>query len=341
MIDAYGNRVEIIALVYNKAMVGIEGVTYYEFPKARSNWYWRLYYEYVYFYRLSKVLKPDIWLSLADVTPRVVVPIRAVYCHNLAPFYNITRQDARFDPVLAVYHYLFQYIYRINIRKNKFVIVQQQWLRKEFEQMFNIRNVLVAYPKVTAQTNEGNREPNEWVNNGIFTFFYPSVPRVFKNFELIIEAVQLLCSRNITHFEVIFTFDGTENRYAQHIRKNASTISQLRFAGELSRKQVYEFYKQSDAVIFSSKTETWGMGISEGMIFQKPIFAIDMPYAGETAGNYKKLKFFNSDSPDSLADTMENFIKNRLEYDKNEVIVPTQPFAKDWQELFDYLGMNK
>lgn len=339
MIDRYGNQIEITALVYNKSMVGVEGITYLEFPKARSNWYWRLYYEYVYFYQLSKAIQPDIWLSLADVTPRVIAPIRAVYCHNLAPFYKITRKDAQFDPVLAIYHFIFKYIYQINIRKNKFVIVQQQWLRNEFEQLFGINNVLVAYPKITELTGDLKEETKSSKNH--FTFFYPSIPRVFKNYELITEAVIILLSRNITNFEVIFTFTGTENNYAQHIHKKYNPIKQIKFAGELDRKQVYEYYKQSDVVIFSSKIETWGMGISEGMIFQKPIFAVDLPYARETAGNYKKIKFFNPNSPDSLADNMVNFIKNRLEFDKNEAIVPTYSFAKDWRELFDCLGMNK
>jgi glycosyltransferase involved in cell wall biosynthesis len=275
---------------------------------------------------------------LADATPRVIAPVQAVYCHNLAPFYKITRKDAQFDPVLAIYHFIFKYIYQINIRKNKFVIVQQQWLKEEFEQLFEINNVLVAYPKITALTGDLKEEIKP--NKNHFTFFYPSIPRVFKNFELITEAVKILLSENISNFEMVFTFSGTENKYAQSIYKEYGHIKQIKFVGELSRKQVFEFYKQSDAVIFSSKTETWGMGISEGMTFQKPIFAIDFPYARETAGNYNKIKFFNPNSPDSLANNLDKFIKNRLEYDKNEAIIPTYPFAKDWRELFDYLGMN-
>ncbi|MFN8348947.1 MAG: glycosyltransferase [Spirosomataceae bacterium] len=337
----YGDKIEITALVYNKSMIGVEGITYLEFPKARSNWYWRLYYEYIYFYRLSKILQPDIWLSLADVTPRVIAPIQAVYCHNLAPFYQITRQDARFDPVLAVYHYLFKYIYRINIRKNKFVIVQQQWLREEFERMFRINNVLVAYPKVAARYDEEQPKENAPTTGAPFTFFYPSVPRVFKNFELITEAVRLLLFRNISDFEVIFTFNGTENNYAGRIRQNAEAIPQLRFMGELSRKQVFAYHKKADVVLFSSKTETWGMGISEGMAFQKPILCIDTSYARETVGNYKKAVFFPPNKPERLAELMEDFIKNRPVFHATTAFVPPPPFAKDWQHLFDYLAMNK
>ena len=339
MITIYGDKIEITALVYNKSMVGIEGITYLEFPKARSNWYWRLYYEYVYFYQLSKQIRPDIWLSLADATPRVIAPVQAVYCHNLAPFYQITRKDAQFDPVLAIYHFIFKYIYQINIRKNKYVIVQQQWLREEFINLFKINNVLVAYPKITEVTLYLKDEAKP--NKKHFIFFYPSIPRVFKNFELITEAINILLSKNISNFEVIFTFSGDENKYAQSIYKKYGYLTQIKFVGELSRKEVFDFYKQSDAVIFSSKAETWGMGISEGIIFNKPIFAIDFPYARETAGNYHKIKFFNPGSPEQLANFMEDFIKNRLNYDKNEAIVPSHPHAKNWRELFDYLDMNK
>jgi glycosyltransferase involved in cell wall biosynthesis len=340
MIKIYGDKIEIIALVYDKSLIGIEGVTYLEFPKARSKWVERLYLEYVYFYQFSKKVKPDIWLSLADVTPRVEAPIRAVYCHNLAPFYKTTWKDTKFDPVLAIYHYIFKYIYRANIKKNKYVIVQQQWLRNEFERMFKIKNVLVAYPNVHIPKNYPLIEQKTPDTKQRHVFFYPSIPRVFKNFEIIAEAAELLIEKGITNFEIVFTFNGTENSYAKSIYKKYSKLNQLTFSGELNRKQVFEYYQQADAIIFASKTETWGMGISEGIIFKKPILAIDLPYARETAGDYSKITFFEPNAPESLAIFMSQLIHNQLIYGKNKAVNPPAPFAKNWQELFGYLGLG-
>jgi len=317
MKNFYPNDVEIIALVYDKSLVEIAGITYFEFPKARSKWFWRLYYEYFYFKKLSIKLQPDLWFSLADATPNVVAPIRAVYCHNLAPFYKITGQDARFDPVLAIYHYFFKYIYQINVHKNKYVIVQQEWLRDEFERRLNIKNVLVAKPNISVEfpKSELSKQTNKTI------FFYPSIPRVFKNYEIIIEAIKILLTQKTEDFEVVFTFDGTENPYSKSIKNNYKDIKQLRFVGELSRKVIFEYYQKADCILFPSKIETWGLGISEAINFEKPVITIDAPYAHETAENYDKIKFFKPNSADSLAQYMREFMEKTLVFDKNEVII--------------------
>jgi glycosyltransferase involved in cell wall biosynthesis len=333
---SYALKYHVVALVYDKNLIGVEGVEYYEFPEAKSTWFRRLYYEYVLFYKISKQLKPAIWLSLADVTPRVAAPVRVVYCHNLAPFCKISWREAQLDPILAIYHYIFKYIYQINIKKNKYVIVQQQWLREEFEQMFGIKNVLVAYPKRPDFT-EKKEAISSTSTNEKFVFFYPSLPRVFKNFELIAEAVLLLRAKEIINFEVIFTIDGTENKYASYLLKEFGNIPNLNFIGQLNRNEVFEIFERCDGVLFPSKIETWGMGISEGILFDKPILAIDAPYAKETAGNYDKIKFFPENSPEKLAEMMKNLMENNIIFDQNIPLIPHSPFAKDWHELLDLL----
>ena len=37
-------------------------------------------------------------------------------------------------------------MYKINIKSNNYVIVQQEWIRKKFEETFGINNVIVALP---------------------------------------------------------------------------------------------------------------------------------------------------------------------------------------------------
>ena len=85
---------KIIALVHSKSLVSnTKNINYIEFPKSTSSYLYRLYYEYFYFYKLSKELNPYLWLSLHDMTPRVNASIQAVYCHNPTPFYKLTKKD--------------------------------------------------------------------------------------------------------------------------------------------------------------------------------------------------------------------------------------------------------
>ena len=62
-------------------------IKFVEFPKAKKSWLIRCWYEYYYFNKLSKQLKPYLWLSLHDMTPNVESERLAVYCHNPTPFF--------------------------------------------------------------------------------------------------------------------------------------------------------------------------------------------------------------------------------------------------------------
>ncbi len=335
----YQNEVEIIAFVYDKNLINIDGIEFYEFKKKKCKRVQRLYYEYFYFLKFSKKIKPYLWLSLADVTPNVEAEIRAVYCHNLAPFYKIRLQDAIFDPIMALYHYFFKFLYQKNIKKNKAVIVQQQSLGEIFTKTFNIKNVLVAIPQLDyfAKFHVSKKDILTKETDKIWCFFYPSVPRVFKNFEIIAEATKILLEKKIENFKVILTINGIENRYSKYILKKYGNLNQLLWVGAKTRKEIFDFYQQTDALIFPSKFETWGMAISEAKALDIPILLVDEPYSIETVGKYDKVAFFKQNSALELATIMQDLIENKIVFDKTEEIIYQQPYAKNWKEIFEYL----
>lgn len=45
---------EITALVNNKSIFNFNNINIIEFPKAKKNWIYRIYYEYFYFYWFSR-----------------------------------------------------------------------------------------------------------------------------------------------------------------------------------------------------------------------------------------------------------------------------------------------
>ena len=205
---------KIIALVHKKdILIKTNNIEFIEFPNSIKSYFYRLYYEYVYFKKLSKELKPHLWLSLHDMTPNVVADIRAVYCHNPSPFYKINIKEFFLDYKFALFSFLYKYLYKINILKNNFVIVQQEWLKDEFIKLYDVKNLVVANPniEILIQNEETIGEDDKII------FFHPSFPRVFKNFELICEAVSLIDSSYSDKFEVILTIDGSENKYSKSI----------------------------------------------------------------------------------------------------------------------------
>lgn len=277
-----------------------------EFPKSKKHWINRLYYEYFYFKKLSKKIRPDVWLSMHDMTPNVVAKKRYVYCHNASPFYNMKLSEAKYGWKYYLFSKFYKYLYRINIHKNTAVIVQQNWMADAFKKMYHLNNIIVAKPSVsTVKIPELNKRSKK------SSFIYPSFPRPFKNFEVLCKATQKLDEKGLeNNFEVFITLNGTENLYSSMLKNKYGVIPNLHFIGLQSRTNLNEYYSKVDCLIFMSKLETWGMPITEFQSTGKQIILADLPYAHETNGKYLKAKFVNPNDSKALAKCIEKVINN-------------------------------
>ena len=335
---------EIVALVHNRELFSEfdSRIKFIEFMDSKKSYLKRFYYEYFYFKRLSKKLKPYLWFSLHDMTPNVVTDKRAVYCHNPIIFYDVKRKDMINEFKMFMFSKFYKYIYKINIKKNNFVVVQQDWIRKRFKKIFKIKNVVVAHPNVVIDDSNNNCKNTKIVKN---SFLYPSFPRIFKNFEVICKAVEILENKNIENFKVYLTIDGSENIYSKEIVEKYGRLKCIEFIGLQTRENLMKYYSKIETVIFPSKLETWGLPISEAKAFGKNIILADLEYAHETLGTYEKVMFFGPDDAEKLAEKMEMLINDdenmkNIEFDGNFEKNIEKPFCKNWKELFDILLLD-
>jgi glycosyltransferase involved in cell wall biosynthesis len=325
----------LILLVHNKSLLNAihesEDVKIIEYAYPKSSWILRIWFEYVHCYFISKKIKPYLWFALHDITPNVKCSNRVVYCHNPAPFYKLSLKEAWTEKSLIFFNFFYSFFYRINICSNKYVVVQQQWMRKEFERRYKIKNIIVAYPEVLL-----NKTIKDDISAGRFTFFYPSLPRVFKNFETVLDACEIL-EKSGNYFDMIFTFDGSENKYAAELVKKYGHLSSVKFIGARTREETMQLYHRASCLVFASKLETWGLPISEVKLFNKPMLLADCKYAQETAGDYDQVCFFEAGNAYQLSELMKQAIKENLAFTPTEFIAPSQPFTKSWSELFSLI----
>lgn len=316
LFDQYSGKIEVL-----------------EFPRSRKRYLMRLWYEYIYFYFFSKRIKPAIWISLHDMTPNVKAEKLYTYCHNPSPFYKMSWKEIKYSPITYLFTKFYKYIYGINIKKNTAVIVQQGWIRKNFQDMFSIKDIIVARPYedkniVIEKVTEVNEK---------FTFIFPSLPRVFKNFEIVCKACQELEKRKCEEYEMIITLDGNENKYAKDLKKKYGKVKTIKWIGLQTQDNLFKLYSQVDAMIFPSKLETWGLPISEFKQFNKPIILSDLLYAHETLGEYDKVSFFNPSDGVELADKMDLLMHNKMKFEKHNEIIINKPKAENWDELIQLL----
>ena len=301
-----------------------------EFPKSKISWLNRIYYEYFYFKKLSKRIKPDIWLSMHDITPNVIAKKQYVYCHNPSPFYNMKFKDAKYGWKYYLFSKFYKYLYKINIYKTTAVIVQQEWIAREFKRLYHIPNIIVARPSIIVDNINVSKKKNDTMK-----FIYPSFPRPFKNFESLCKAVAYLNQYN-SDYIVYLTLDGKENNYAKMLKERYGHITNIKFIGLLSRKKLYDYYSDCDCLVFLSKLETWGMPISEFKQTGKSIIVSDLPYAHESVDKYENACFVSSNDYKAIAEAMLAVIKRKKFYNKSCNSTSDDYWvAKNWNELIE------
>lgn len=329
-------KYRVIAFVHDKTKFEkfSENIEFIELPKSRKKYLYRLFYEYIYFFFFSLKRKVTYWISLHDMTPNVIAKKRYVYCHNPSPFLKNPEMIKKYSRNLYNMSKFYKYLYRINIKKNDAVIVQQVWMREKFVEMYRVKNVIVAIPEVkeTPVINIGEKE----FQKEKYTFIYASYPRAFKNFEVICEAAILLknCKEK---FEILLTIDGSENAYSKMLYEKYKDAESIKWMGIQTREQIFELYDKSDCMIFPSKLETWGLPISEYKNTGKTLLVADLPYAYETVGKYDKACFFNVDDPKQLAAYMRDFMNDNMSYAETQENIIDQPCARNWKQLFELI----
>ncbi len=333
--ERFTDRFHVTALVHSRELGPASGIEYIEFPKSKGSWFRRMYYEFFAFRKLSRQLKPDHWLSLHDITPNVVCPNRYVYCHNPAPFYQSGFADLFVNPKVYLFSKFYIYLYGINIRKNRFLFVQQDWIRQAFRSRWGLENIVVAHPEVADISREFPSAPTG--NPGRTVFFFPSFPRPFKNFEAACQAYADLPESYRSRSELRVTISEELNSYTRDLHERFGQVPGIRFLGLLTRKEVYQNYAEADCMIFPSKLETWGYPITEFKQTGKPLFLSDLPYAHETLGTYERAKFFDPGNPASLTTHMKALIDGTIQFEPQTARPIDPPHVTGWEEFFEWI----
>ncbi|MCI0920751.1 glycosyltransferase [Sphingobacterium rhinopitheci] len=330
---------KIVAVVFDKNLVDYPNIEYIETQWPKKKWINRLWYEYVSMNNISKSLNPVyLWFSLHDTSPTVKAERRAVYCHNSYFNYKWRLHDLIFAPKIALFAIFTKFIYRTNIHKNNYLVVQQDWFRQAMHTIFNVpvSKIIVARPESPLL---GFMEESETVINDMYSFVFAGSPNSHKNFEIICKSVNILIKEyNISNFKVSITVKGNENKYANWLFKNWGHLENLHFTGFMPKDSLFKLYEDSNCLIFPSKIESWGLPISEYSQLNKPMLLADLPYAHETAEGARYTAFFEPTDERDLADKMRNLINGDSSFLKP---IPRKsikgPVVKSWEDLFSIL----
>ncbi len=326
---------KIIYLIHPSIKSHFEKSDILVFKWPKKSWFFRIIFEKLYSLWLEQKLKPSLWIALHDVTPYLRNTRSVVYCHNPAPFLKTYKWIYLADIKFFLFTLLYDKLYSWNIKRNNFIIVQQNWIREEFSKRYDCdkNKIIVSLPH---KINQTQIQPAVKINNdtNMTTLFYPTMPRVFKNIELVCET---LSRYQMENFRFYVTIQGNENLYAKWIFKKYKNRSNIIFLGKLPRSKVIEFFQQHDALVFPSRLETWGLPLSEFSNTGKAIFASDLPYAHETLSEYTNAYFFDPNNSASLYQQLKLYTQG-IQPPRVKSTSYEKPFAHNWDELIDCLN---
>ena len=329
---------QVTALVHKQELCDYPNIHYIEIPWSIQGWGKRLKCEYVTMKGISEQLpETDLWLSLHDTTPNVKAKRQAVYCQTSFPFLKVKARDFLMNKKIPLFALFTQFAYKKNVHRNKYLIVQQNWLREGLSKKLHVDKdrFIVAPPKfevpAIVNTNKEGEKPA--------LFFFPASPDCHKNFETLFEAAEIIEKKlGAGVFKVVVTIRGDENKYASWLNKYWGNVSSIDFRGYLSKDALYDLYGKADCLLFPSRIETWGLPISEFKPTGKPMILADLPYAHETAAGAERVAFAPVRKARAWAKQMELVIRGKI---TNFVrIMPTRyeaPFAPSWEALFELL----
>ena len=326
---------EVTALVHRRDLADYPGIRYIDIPWSIKGWMRRLWCEYITMNRISKQLsETDLWLSLHDTTPRVRAKRQAVYCHTSFPFLKVKAQDWQMDPKIPLFANFTKYAYKTGIRRNRFLIVQQEWFRDGLSKLvgFPGDRIIVAPPHFQPVPAVGSPDKTP-------LFFYPSSPDCHKNFELLCQAAESLEKEIGTgKFKVVLTVKGDENRYAAWLKKQWGHVGSIDFHGFMSKEELASYYGRATCLVFPSRVETWGLPISEFKPTGKPMLLADLPYAHESAAGASRVAFFGTNDFQQLKGQMLAVIQEKItNFVRLTPFEPHAPHADSWADLFEKL----
>jgi hypothetical protein len=332
---------KVFAIISDKNLfVGYENIEYIEIKNYKKFIFNKFYFEYFKYYYISIKYDIDMWFSLNDCTPSVKAKKRVVYCHNATPFYKRSLKDYLNPTRVFLQSFYYILFYKINLKKNNFIIVQQKWMKEYFYNVFDFEKSKILVNRIQNDKSFIDTAKSNIIFNS-YTFIYPTKPETYKNIQIILEACTFLIKRGVTNFKIILTISKNDNRYSQYLFSKYNSLEVIDWTGYLSKLELNKLYNMSNCLIFSSKLETWGLPISEFKCYNKPLLLANLPYAHETAGDYGFCKFFDPDKPAELSFLMENLINgNKFDFDKTNKLENDSCSTSGFNELLDFLFNN-
>ena len=289
-----------------------------------------------------KGIKADLIISFQNTGVFYYNNIKQlIYLHQSIPFckgvnWNFFNKDER---VLWFYKNIYKKIIRLTLKSNSYIVVQTKWMKNAVMKQlnWNSKKILVIKPNIKNIAVDKISKIN--FNNNEFHLFYPANNAVYKNHELIINALKYIKDNKpviykniVLHFTLNGNLSNNRNVALVNLIKDLQVDEQIIYEGKMPYERVLSFYKSCDLMLFPSYIETFGLPLIEAASFGMPILAAEMDYAREVMGDYEGVKFLDHRDSKPWAENIIDLYNKRIKYTPYNIHYETS-----WKDFFELI----
>ena len=287
----------------------------------------------------------NIWCKNNKIIPDVIVSFQNT-CSKLAGTICNTRQLVYYHQPLPLVKYHWRWYsseeWKLFLYANCYGFFVNRW-NKNAEYVVQLSSVkdlfCKKFPNISVERVHVIRPnlpnisiasiPRKDIYSGKKVFIYPATPLRYKNHIVILKALEYLRQNNpeiINNIKVIFTVPN--NSFV------ANTISEMKLElfvdciNSIPYEELLSYYKRSDALLFPSKIESFGLPLSEAALFGDSIIAADLPYAREVLEDYNGVDFIDVDDYKLWAKAITNICIN-----EKHVKAMTRNINNSWEQF--------
>jgi glycosyltransferase involved in cell wall biosynthesis len=242
--------------------------------------------------------KTDSVIVLGDI-PLTGIKNQVVFVHQP----NLILPKVNELSSRTIIYRILRLIFKFNIRYVKKMIVQTGVMAEDLIKSYpQLKEKIIIMPQPVPNWFKTNLVINK-KDMGKLILFYPAAGYAHKNHRFLIELNEVVKNNEnfISSIEIWLTLSEQEMEPYNHIKF-------VKNLGRLVPKEILSYYNQADALLFISKMESYGFPLVEALFLNKPIIAVDLPYARWLCQDVAY--YFNPNSVNSFLTQLEKIKKD-------------------------------
>lgn len=257
-----------------------------------------------------------------------------IYLHQPLPFSNIKWSLFKKDEaIFFLYKHFYKFFIFLFSTKNTQYVVQTEWMKGVLSSdcKINSNNIFVIKPDIKLPSTSHKQKEGAAYGH---VLLYPATPLVYKNHDVILDALKILKSENrIDGIKFQVTFKGEEYPLFKNKVNRLGLSNNIDYLGTISYSELVQKYENASIVLFPSYIETFGLPLAEGATLNKPILCSDLPFSRDVLHGYLGATYLDYQDPLGWANAIKKTLK---EIDSNSLDCGNFEFkqSSSWKDFF-------